>query len=798
MDDVIKAFLVSIGFAADESSARKTEERIKRVEDTANKSEQSRTRTAAEQAMARAAAALKAAGIENASVAQIMAKRDEMAKAEEGHEKRRKEYEARRAKAQANAVAGMRTLVNVAAATAVAVQSATIALAGYATHVAAKLEEMAYASDRTKSSVQDLKVFSQAVSQLGGSAGGALTDLENFAARLRSNPQGYTAFLKSVGVEARDAQGNIRGAAELYKEFRKNVGEKPYEQQLLYMQEMGVSEQTWRATDPAKLAEEEARSRAKYARLGYDPDKIKDDAKGLQHALRDMFESINIIGEKTASKIFADVGDNLKGFTTFIEQHGDQIAEILSKVAQLVLAVSRALLELLTSEKVKGGLDWLMGMFGHVEEGSGKWVADTEKIKAALEALAVFIATVFVAKITGAFADILKELKPLLLLLAPIMAALGIPILGTAAVGAALGGLGDPSKSVNGTGGRPDGQLNPGDELPGVGGGTPAPAGSEGALARVKRLGRAALNAVGLGGGSGDTTPVPAGRFSPLKALIQSQESGSASYNSVYGNGKHGWPDRPITQMTIRDILAYQRRRRGEVGSSAFPVGRAQFVESTLRRLATESGSMDEVFTPELQEKFFNRLIRGRGRDVAGLRAEWEGLNRVDADRILKAYDADGSAQTEGASSPSSTPRKPGWIDKDTYTDGLNVFKRGADGNLSRVTNIPGQPSTRTGLPSLAGAVQKFGDGMNRLDMDKFKGIGAATQGFDPSQFLNAPPVGSSTSNDNSVKNQSYKGGDTHVTINTHGDVRETAELWRRHGERQKADDMRYAASVFA
>ena len=102
------------------------------------------------------------------------------------------------------------------------------------------------------------------------------------------------------------------------------------------------------------------------------------------------------------------------------------------------------------------------------------------------------------------------------------------------------------------------------------------------------------------------------------------------------------------------------------------------------------------------------------------------------------------------------------------------------------------------GLPSLAGTAQKFGDGMNRLDMDKFKGIGAATQGFDPSQFLNAPPVGTTTSNDNSVKKQSYKGGDTHVTINTHGDVRDTAELWKRHGERSKADDLRYASSVFA
>jgi hypothetical protein len=199
----------------------------------------------------------------------------------------------------------------------------------------------------------------------------------------------------------------------------------------------------------------------------------------------------------------------------------------------------------------------------------------------------------------------------------------------------------------------------------------------------------------------------------------------------------------------------------------------------------------------EETKQAIERASRGRGRDVAGLRAEWDGLNRVDADRILKAYDADGS-QGGGTSAQSSAGRKPGWIDKDTYTDGLNVFKRGADGNLSRVTNIPGQPSTSSGLPSLAGAVAKFGDGMNRLDMDKFRGIGAATQGFDPSQFLTAPPVGSSTSNDNSVKNQSYKGGTTNVTINTHGDVRETAELWRRHGERQKADDLRYASSMFA
>lgn len=787
--DVLQEFLVSIGFVANDTSRAKVERSVAAYEKAVRDAEKAieDARWAGAKTQEEVAKLTRELNLKLAKEALADAKAREQQEQEAA--KRQKER-------SAQAAAHMRSLVNVATATAVAIQGFTVAMAGYATHVAARLEAMAYASDRTKSSVQDLKVFSQAVSQLGGSAGGALSDLENFASKIRSNPQGYTAFLKSVGVEARDAQGNIRGAADLYKEFRASVGQKSYEQQLLYMNEMGVSEETWRATDPAKLAAEEARSRAKYARLGYDPDKAKEDAKGLEHALRDMFESIGIIGEKTASKIFKDVGDNLKGFTTFIEQHGDEIAEILSKVAQLVLGLSKALLELATSDKAKAFLDGLLSAFGHVDEATGKWVADTDKIKAALEALAVFVATVFVAKITGAFADILKELKPLLVLLAPVLAALGLPILGTAAVGGALVGLGDPSKSVNGTGGRPDGQLNPGDELPGVGGGTPAPEGSEGALARMKRLGRKALNAVGLGGGGGDdATPAPPGRFSALKALIQSKESGSASYNSVYGNGKYGWYSKPVTQSTVRELLEWQSKMRKQVGSSAFPVGRGQFIESTLRGLAKETGTLDEILTPELQEKYFDQLIKRRGRDVSGLRSEWEGLLGVDADKILKAYDTDGSAGT-GSTTPGA--KKPGWIDKDTYTDGLNTFKRGADGNLSRVTNLPGQ-SAGGKLPSMAGAAQKFGDGMNRLDMDKFRGIGAATQGFDPSQFLNAPAVGSTTSNDNSVKKQSYRGGDMNVTINQHGgSASDGADIWKRHSERAKADDIRYASSMFA
>ncbi|MCJ2012661.1 hypothetical protein [Methylobacterium sp. J-076] len=661
--DIIKEFLVSIGFAVDSSSEQKMKRALKDQEDSLKNRE----------------------------------------KLEQEYDKKQKERTERATKA-------MRGLVTVASTAAVAIEGFTIAMAGYATLVAAKLEAMAYASERTRSSVQDLRVFSQAVSQLGGTAGGALSDLENFAARLRSNPQGYTAFLRSVGVEARDAKGNIRGATELYKEFRRSVGGKPYEQQLLYMQEMGVSEQTWRATDPSRMAGEEAAQRAKYARMGFNPDKAADDAKQLQHALRDMFDTINVIGEKAASKIFKDVGDNLKGFNTFLEQHGDQIAEILSKITQLVLGFSKALLELATSDKAKAFIDGLLSTFGHIDEATGKWVADTDKIKEALEALAVFVATVFVAKITGAFASVLKELKPLLVLLAPLFAALGIPILGTAAVGGALIGLGDPSKSLNGTGGRPDGQLNPGDELPGVGGG--ASGGGEGAWDRAKRLGRGALRALGIGKGTG------------VGHAASKEERAAYIREAAKRNGID--PETALRVAQSEGFNVYS----GDPDASGAPTSFGDF----------------QLHYP------------GRGRNTAdGLGSKFTRETGLDA-RDPTTW----KAQIDFAMKEAA---KRGWGDW--------------------------HGAARVGIGRMQGI------GVGRIDADKARGIGAATQGFDPSQFLTAPPVGSTT-NDNSVKQQSYKGGDMHVTINSHGDAAETAAIWQRHGERAKADDLRYAASMFA
>lgn len=881
--DVIKEFLVSIGFATDDASVRRTEGQIKRVEEIARRSDRARTQSASQQSMERARQALRAEGVENASMARIMGRRREMDAAEAASAKKRDEHERRQAQHRAQAANGLRTLSTVAVATAAAVQAATVALAGYATQVAAKLEVMAYASERTRSSVAELRTFSQAVSQLGGSAGGALNAAENLAERLRRNPQGYSSFLKSVGVEARDAQGNLKGAVQLLREFRSAVGKsKSYEQQLLYADEIGTDESTWRAMDPAKLAAREAEIKARYSRMGFDPDAAKEDAKGLQNSLRDLFDTLSVIGEKTVSRIFKDVGDNLKGLTTFLEQHGDQIAEILSKIAQAVLAVSRAFLELATSDTVKGLLDGLLGSFGKVDDATGKWVADTEKIKGALEALATFVATIFVAKITRAFSDVLKEAAPLLGLLK----FLGFG--GTAVVGASIG-------TAIGADGAVPGGMKPGasnywdDEASGAAGG----AGQGGVISRLWQKGKAAL---GFGSGTAGRAIRPtSGNIHPEVEAYIRQAAKARGINPdtavgiADGEGLGGSTPTRLTPGDVRNGVAtsfgafqlhrggagsvgteFERRTGKKVDDPTYWKEQIDFALDWAKKngwsawygrskhgigeregldyAAPGSGGAVDQRQSGIRNQAITQALHGQiaaAAAAAGVNAEVysggqdaTGPNRTGSHRHDHGQSADLKLYTVGADG------KRRYLSMDNETDRTTMekfiresVKAGANGvgagpgymGPSGIHIGGGSPAAWGAGGSSANAPdwvrrahqdgmaarsadaygrltenaqrlsERFGNAVDSIDKGGLRAFGAATQGFNPGAFFSVPPLGASSANTtSSTKNQTFNGGTTNVTINSSGDAQATADIWKRQNERQKADDMRNAASIFA
>lgn len=117
-------------------------------------------------------------------------------------------------------------------------------------------------------------------------------------------------------------------------------------------------------------------------------------------------------------------------------------------------------------------------------------------------------------------------------------------------------------------------------------------------------------------------------------------------YNQVYG-GTRLDPPRPITTMTVREVLHWQDRSVA-AGSASSAAGRYQIIRGTLReQVRAGAVGLDEKFTPEVQDRIGNSLLEKRG------------LSDYRAGRISRETFADNLAK-EWASLPAQKRDKRG------------------------------------------------------------------------------------------------------------------------------------------
>ena len=128
---------------------------------------------------------------------------------------------------------------------------------------------------------------------------------------------------------------------------------------------------------------------------------------------------------------------------------------------------------------------------------------------------------------------------------------------------------------------------------------------------------------------------------------------GGGDYDTLFAysnkEGKH-FDGFKVSNMTIGEIKAFsdpkgeygqwvkeQLRKSGKEARVATPMGRYQFVGSTLTALASEMGLDDNtVFTPEVQDNMFEyyldkRISRGKTMEekVSQVRQAWEGFKSI-------------------------------------------------------------------------------------------------------------------------------------------------------------------------
>lgn len=142
--------------------------------------------------------------------------------------------------------------------------------------------------------------------------------------------------------------------------------------------------------------------------------------------------------------------------------------------------------------------------------------------------------------------------------------------------------------------------------------------------------------------GEGDTTPVPSGN--PFLGFVGDAEGTDRGrgYNETLGYGAFTGGDVELISMDLDAIDELQGSMLADPNNTfnSSALGRYQIVRKTLRRLR-EKLDLDgsELFDEKLQDRLATELAKERGRDVSGLRNEWEGFRFRPASQILEAFD---------------------------------------------------------------------------------------------------------------------------------------------------------------
>ncbi|MCJ2126792.1 phage tail tip lysozyme [Methylobacterium sp. J-077] len=477
--DVLSSFMLAIGWKADEASLAATKKSVADYEQAVIKAEK-----AIEDARwAGAKTEEEVARLSRETNLKLAKEALQHAKDEDA---RRGEADKKQAEAIKAAKARLADFAKVAVGIGAAIEGAALAVHAGVVKVAESFDTLNFTSQRTGSTVRSIQAIGYAASQMGSSVGAGVSSLENFARTLRQSPGTYS-MLERLGIKTTDANGVKRTADALFQDFGKALKNKPGYLQDAYLQDLGIDEKTGRALIQGldKYTEE---YNEKLRRTGLDPDKAAKDAAALQRTFGSLGASLDIIGQKVASKLFEGENNGFQKFVDWLDAHGDQIAEVIAHIAQVVLELAKALLELVTSPEAKKWFDQLMLAFGDFNKETGKFEANVDKMKLALGLFGTFVATTWLAKILGAFGGLGAGWATLLRILG-----IGAGTAGAVAVGTAVGAdLATPNALKPGLSDQWDEDH--------------AGASPGGAVGAAKRLARRAYGAVkrALGGGSAE------------------------------------------------------------------------------------------------------------------------------------------------------------------------------------------------------------------------------------------------------------------------------------------------------
>ncbi|MBF8420889.1 lytic transglycosylase domain-containing protein [Klebsiella pneumoniae] len=215
------------------------------------------------------------------------------------------------------------------------VELAAASVVAFTAKVASGLDNLYWASQRTGATVQGIKQIGFAVSQMGGSVDAARGSLESLAQFIRTSP-GAEGFLNRLGVQTRDASGNMRDMASIFTGVGQRLSSMPYYRANQYAQMLGMDENTLLAMRRG-IGEYMGQYNAMKKAIGFNPDQAAAASNRFMTSLRSFGEMAGMARDK--------IGSNLAGgLAGAIDNLRRQILDNFPKIERTINAVVKGIL----------------------------------------------------------------------------------------------------------------------------------------------------------------------------------------------------------------------------------------------------------------------------------------------------------------------------------------------------------------------------------------------------------------------------------------------------------------------
>ncbi|HGY5133243.1 TPA: lytic transglycosylase [Citrobacter braakii] len=218
-----------------------------------------------------------------------------------------------------------------------AVEGAALSVVAYTAKIASGLDNLYWASQRTGATVQGIQSIGYAVSQMGGSVDAARGSLESLSRFVRNNP-GAEGFLNRLGVQTRDASGNMRDMAAIFTGVGQKLSSMPYYRANQYAQMLGIDENTLMAMRRG-VGGFSGQYSAMAKAIGFNADEAARSSNKFMTSLREFGAMAGMARDKIGSNLAGGLAGSLDTLRRHILDNFPRIERTLTKAIKGILAL---------------------------------------------------------------------------------------------------------------------------------------------------------------------------------------------------------------------------------------------------------------------------------------------------------------------------------------------------------------------------------------------------------------------------------------------------------------------------